>query len=75
KDKTVDNDIRYGAAYALVKLGEATKPYVKDIFYFLQTVSVSDHYGEALALGNLGEVAKPYVKDILDFHKDKTLEF
>ncbi|MDZ7965974.1 MAG: PBS lyase, partial [Nostoc sp. DedSLP03] len=64
KDKTVDSHVRSGAAEALGNLGEAAKPYVKDILDFLKDKSVDSHvrYGAAEALGNLGEAAKPYVK-------------
>ncbi|MEH2420670.1 MAG: HEAT repeat domain-containing protein [Nostoc sp.] len=75
KDKSVDSSVREGAASALGNLGEAAKPYVKDILDFLKdkTVDSNVRYGAASALGNLGEAAKPYVKDILDFLKDKTV--
>ncbi|MEH2452358.1 HEAT repeat domain-containing protein [Nostoc sp.] len=76
KDKTVDSRVRSGAVKALGNLGEAAKPYVKDILDILKdkTVDKDFRYGAALALGNLGEAAKPYVKDILDFLKDKSVD-
>jgi HEAT repeat protein len=76
KDKTVDNDVRSGAASALGNLGEAAKPYVKDIADILKdkTVDSDVRSGAASALGNLGEAAKPYVKDIADILKDKTVD-
>ncbi|MEH1905579.1 MAG: HEAT repeat domain-containing protein, partial [Nostoc sp.] len=76
KDKTVDKDVRSGAASALGNLGEAAKPYIKDILNFLKdkTVDKDVRYSAASALGNLGEAAKPYVKDILDILKDKTVD-
>ncbi|MFN6528779.1 HEAT repeat domain-containing protein [Nostoc sp. ChiSLP03a] len=76
KDKTVDKFVRRGAAWALGNLGEAAKPYVKDILDILKdkTVEAVVRSGAASALGNLGEVAKPYVKDIADILKDKTVE-
>ncbi|MDZ8089695.1 MAG: PBS lyase, partial [Nostoc sp. DedQUE12b] len=56
KDKTVDADIRSSAASALGNLGEAAKPYVKDILDFLKDKSVDSNVrsGAASALGNLG---------------------
>ncbi|UKO99403.1 HEAT repeat domain-containing protein [Nostoc sp. UHCC 0870] len=76
KDKSVDSTVRRGAAVALGNLGEAAKPYVKDILDFLKDKSVDStvRRGAAVALGNLGEAAKPYVKDILDFLKDKSVD-
>ncbi|MEH2258440.1 HEAT repeat domain-containing protein [Nostoc sp.] len=76
KDKTVDPSVRSSAASALGNLGEAAKPYVKDIADILKnkTVDPSVRSSAAVALGNLGEAAKPYVKDILDFLKDKTVD-
>ncbi|WP_435027793.1 HEAT repeat domain-containing protein [Nostoc sp. CALU 1950] len=57
-------------------LGEAAKPYVKDITDILKDKSVdsSVRSSAASALGNLGEAAKPYVKDIADILKDKTVD-
>jgi HEAT repeat protein len=76
KDKSVDSDVRGSAAVALGNLGEAAKPYVKDIADILKDTSVdSDVRSSAAgALGNLGEAAKPYVKDILDILKDKSVD-
>ena len=76
KDKSVDYNVRYGAAKALGNLGEVAKPYVKDIADILKDKSVDSfvRQGAAYALGNLGEAAKPYVKDILDFLKDKSVD-
>ncbi|MEH2067409.1 MAG: HEAT repeat domain-containing protein [Nostoc sp.] len=76
KDKTVDNDVRSGAADALGNLGEAAKPYVKDIADILKdkTVDKDVRSGAASALGNLGEATKPYVKDIADILKDKSVD-
>ncbi|MEH2147257.1 HEAT repeat domain-containing protein [Nostoc sp.] len=76
KDKTVDKDVRVGATVALGNLGEAAKPYVKDILDFLKdkTIDAYVRFGAASALGNLGEAAKPYVKDIADILKDKTVD-
>ncbi|MEH2167009.1 MAG: HEAT repeat domain-containing protein [Nostoc sp.] len=76
KDKTVESDVRSGAASALGNLGKAAKPYVKDIADILKDKSVDSNVrsGAASALGNLGEAAKPYVKDILDFLKDKSVD-
>ncbi|MEH1974270.1 MAG: PBS lyase, partial [Nostoc sp.] len=75
KDKTVKSSVRSGAAVALGNLGEAAKPYVKDIADILKdkTVDKDVRAGAASALGNLGEAAKPYVKDIADILKDKTV--
>ncbi|MEH2062939.1 MAG: HEAT repeat domain-containing protein [Nostoc sp.] len=76
KDKSVDSIVRYGAASALGNLGEAAKPYVKDILDILKDKTVDSivRSGAASALGNLGEAAKPYVKDILDILKDKSVD-
>ncbi len=76
KDKTIDSGVRSSAASALGNLGEAAKPYVKDIADILKDKTVDSiiRRGAASALGNLGEAAKPYVKDILDFLKDKTVD-
>ncbi|MFN6565826.1 hypothetical protein [Dendronalium sp. ChiSLP03b] len=76
KDKSVDADVRSGAASALGNLEEAARPYVKDIADILKDKSVDADVrsGAASALGNLGEAAKPYVKDILDFLKDKSVD-
>ena len=56
-------------------MGEAAKPYIKDILNFLKDKTVEDFVrsGAAVALGNLGEAAKPYVKDIANILKDKTV--
>ncbi|MFB2976457.1 HEAT repeat domain-containing protein, partial [Microseira sp. BLCC-F43] len=72
KDENADVNVRRSAAQALGNLGEAAKPYVKDILDFLkdENADVNVRRSAAQALGNLGEAAKPYVKDILDFLKD-----
>jgi HEAT repeat protein len=74
KDKTVDSSVRRNAALGLGNLGDAAKPYVKDILDILKdkTVESDVRSSAASALGNLGEAAKPYVKDIADILKDKT---
>ncbi|WP_442937063.1 HEAT repeat domain-containing protein, partial [Nostoc sp.] len=66
----------FSAAEALGNLGEAAKPYVKDILDILKDKTVDSivRFSAAEALGNLGEAAKPYVKDILDILKDKTVD-
>jgi HEAT repeat protein len=76
KDKTIESNVRSGAASALGNLGETAKPYIQDIADILKNKSVNPDVrsGAAVALGNLGETAKPYVQDILDFLKDKTIE-
>ncbi|ACC81045.1 HEAT repeat domain-containing protein [Nostoc punctiforme] len=76
KDKSVDSDVRSSAAVALGNLGEAAKPYVKDILDILKdkSVDINVRSSAAEALGNLGEAAKPYVKDILDILKDKSVD-
>jgi HEAT repeat protein len=55
KDKSVDNSVRSSAAKALGNLGEAAKPYVKDIADILKDKSVDNsvRYGAAKALGNV----------------------
>ncbi|MBD2499370.1 HEAT repeat domain-containing protein [Anabaena azotica] len=74
KDKSVDNNIRYGAVDALGNLGDAAKPYVKDIADLLKDKSVHNNirYRAAWALASLGDTAKPYIKDIADLLKDKS---
>ncbi|MFB2978381.1 HEAT repeat domain-containing protein, partial [Microseira sp. BLCC-F43] len=64
------------AAQALGNLGEAAKPYVKDILDILKDENADAYIrsGAAQALGNLGEAAKPYVKDILDILKDEKVD-
>jgi HEAT repeat protein len=59
----------------LGNLGDAAKPYVKDILDFLKdkTVNAWVRSSAAKALENLGDAAKPYVKDIADILKDKTV--
>ena len=76
RDKSVDSDVRSSAASALGNLGEAAKPYVKDIADILRDKSVDSDVrsGAASALGNLGEAAKPYVKDIADILRDKSVD-
>ncbi|BAT56060.1 unknown protein [Nostoc sp. NIES-3756] len=76
KDEKVASGVRYRAAVVLGNLGDAAKPYVKDILDILKDKSVDNsvRYGAAVALGNLGDAAKPYVKDILDFLKDKSVD-
>ncbi len=77
KDKSVDSEIRGSAAVALEKMGDAAKPYVKDIADILKNKSV-DWYvrrNAAVALGNMGDAAKPYVKDIADILKNKSVNW
>ncbi|BAT56058.1 unknown protein [Nostoc sp. NIES-3756] len=65
-----------GAAVALGNLGDAAKPYVKDIADILKDQSVDSYvrYRAAEALANLGDAAKPYVKDIADILKDQSVD-
>ena len=76
KDKSIESNVRSYAAYALGNLGDAAKPYVKDIADILKDKSVDSgiRYGAASALGNLGDTAEPYVKDIDDILKDKSVD-
>ena len=57
-------------------LGDAAKPYVKDIADILKDKNLESYVrgSAAYALGNLGDAAKPYVKDILEFLKDKNVD-
>jgi hypothetical protein len=61
----------------LGNLGDAAKPYVKDIRDILKDEKNASYIREsaATALGNLGDAAKPYVKDILEFLKDEKIGF
>ena len=56
-------------------MGDAAKPYVKDILDIIKdkSVDLEIRSNEAEALGNMGDAAKPYVKDILDIIKDKSV--
>ena len=65
KDEKVAANVRGSAASALGNLGEASKPYVKDILAFLKDEKVAANVrgSAASALGNLGEAAKPYMRD------------
>ena len=76
KDKNVESYVRGSAASALGKLGDAAKPYVKDIADVLKDKNVDSRVrgSAASALGNLGDAAKPYVKDIADVLKDNNVE-
>ena len=76
KDEKVDANVRRSAAYALGNLGEASKPYVKDIRDILKDEKVDANVrgSAASALGNLGEASKSYVKDILAFLKDEKVD-
>ncbi|GET42481.1 HEAT repeat domain-containing protein [Microseira wollei] len=73
KDENANADVRSNAAVALGNLGEAAKPYVKDILDFLkdENANASVRSNAAVALGNLGEAAKPYVKDIANILKNE----
>ncbi len=72
KDEKNDVTVRRSAASALGNLGDAAKPYVKDLGNVLKDEKIdADVRGSAAyALSNLGDAAKPYVKDILDFLKN-----
>ncbi len=76
KDKTVDLEVHDSATRALGNLGDAAKPYVKDILDLIKDKSVDSNVrsSAASALGNMGDIAKPYIKDILDLVKDKSVE-
>ncbi len=76
KDKSVDSFVRSNAAKALGNMGDAGKPYVKDIFDLIKDKSVDSDVrsGAAQALGNMGDAGKPYVKDIADILKDKSAD-
>ena len=57
-------------------MGDAAKPYVKDILDFIKDESVNSDIrsSAAYALRNMGDTAKPYVKDIADILKDKSVD-
>ncbi|MEA5598603.1 HEAT repeat domain-containing protein, partial [Rivularia sp. UHCC 0363] len=76
KDKSVESHIRDSAARALVNMGDAAKPYVKDIADILKDKSVKSYVRSiaASALENMGDAGKPYVKDIADILKDKSVD-
>ena len=61
QDKTQDPTVRVSAAVALGNLGDAAKPYIKDIVNILQdkTQDPTVRVSAAGALGNLGDAAKP----------------
>jgi HEAT repeat protein len=73
KDKNIDRNVRVSAAGALGNLGDAAKPYVKNIVDIFKDKNIdsSVRSSAATALWNLGDAAKPYVKDIADILKDK----
>ena len=76
KDKSVSSDIRSSAASALGKMGDAAKPYVKDIVDILKDKSVDSNirYSAASALRNMGDAKKLYLQDILDLIEDKSVD-
>ncbi|MGB3640619.1 MAG: HEAT repeat domain-containing protein, partial [Rivularia sp. (in: cyanobacteria)] len=76
KDKSVDSEVRVSAARALGNLGDAAKPYVKDILDLIKDKSVEPYLraSAAGALGNMGDAKKPYLQDILDLIEDKSLD-
>ena len=57
-------------------MGDAAKPYVKDILDIIKDKSVDSEFRScaASALSQMGDAAKPYLKDILDFVKDKSVD-
>ena len=61
KDKSVDSDVRASAVEALGNMGDAAKPYVKDILDFIKDKSIDSGVrgSAAYALGNMGDAAKP----------------
>ena len=75
KDENVDKFVRRDAAEALGNLGDAAKPYVKDLVYILKDKNVNEFVrrGAAIALGNLGDAAKPHIPDLVDILKDKNV--
>ena len=72
KDKKEDVTARVSAARALGNLGEAAKPYLKDLLDILKDEQdyTDPRISAAQALGNLGQAAQPYVKDLADILKD-----
>jgi len=68
KDTSLNSDIRSSAAYALGNLGEAAKPYVKDIADILKDTSVdsSVRRSAAVILGEIGKLRLDQVVVILD---------
>ncbi|WP_414621091.1 HEAT repeat domain-containing protein [Calothrix sp. CCY 0018] len=76
KDEKLDSEVRRSAASALGNLGDAAKPYVKDILAILKDEKVDDNVrgSAAQALGNLGDAGKPYIEDILAILKDEKVD-
>jgi HEAT repeat protein len=76
KDEKINAFVRELAVEALVNLGDAVKPYVKDILEFLKDEKIDAVARERAvrALVNLGDAAKPYVKDIRDILKDEKID-
>ena len=66
KDEKLDVRVRYLAAEALGKFGEAAAKYIPDIVNFLKDEKVDSNvrYLAAEALGNFGEAAAKYIPDI-----------
>ncbi|WP_052330790.1 HEAT repeat domain-containing protein [Rivularia sp. PCC 7116] len=75
KDKSLNSSVRSGAANGLGNLGDAAKPYVKDVAYIIKDESVDLYVrsNAAIGLGNMGDAAKPYVKEIADILKDESV--
>ncbi len=76
KDKSIDSDIRGSAAEALGNMGDAAKPYLKDILDLIKDKSVDSNVRASAvgALGNMGDATKPYLQDILDLYEDKSVD-
>jgi HEAT repeat protein len=76
-DKNANSNVRISAASALGNLGNAAKPYIKDIADILKDKNIDPSVRSSATgvLGNLGDAAKPYIKDIADILNDVKLDF
>ncbi len=65
-----------GAVFALSQIGDAAKPYIKEIFDLIKDKSVDSQvrYSAASALSQMGDAAKPYLKEIFDLIKDESVD-
>ncbi|MEH2010459.1 HEAT repeat domain-containing protein [Nostoc sp.] len=77
KDEKVDSSVRYGAAEALSKFGQAAAQYIPDIANILkdEKVDSSVRRGAAVALSKFGQAAAQYIPEILKFLKDEKVDF
>ncbi|MEO0967195.1 MAG: HEAT repeat domain-containing protein, partial [Cyanobacteria bacterium J06639_18] len=75
--KNVELEVRRNAVGALKNLGDAAKPYLKDMLELVKDTSFDPglRYSTLEVFGSLGSAAKPYVKDIADILTNKNLDF